>query len=212
MLAMIAAAFVVGIVVAMPPGPVMISTGQKAVVGGFWHAFTFNVGSLLADTLYALMVYFGLASLIADNPLFRLGLWTLGGGWLIYLGIESIRSRARSHTPNAPIRVEKHWYNFRSGLLMTLFNPLVVVSWIAIGGNFFTAWPSNWPPMESFGLIAMLVMLLGGMAWALSVAWVFSSVRRLVSPRLLKWISVASGLFLVAYGLSAWWAAIGILL
>jgi threonine/homoserine/homoserine lactone efflux protein len=209
---MIAAAFVVGIVVAMPPGPVMISTGQKAVVGGFWHAFTFNVGSLLADTLYALMVYFGLAALIADNPLIRLVLWKLGGCCMIYIGVESIRSRAKSHTPNDAILVEKHWHNFRSGLFMTLLNPLAVVSWIAIGGNFFTAWPSNWPPMESFGLIAMLVMLLGGMAWALSVAWVFSSVRRLVGPRLLKGIFVASGLFLIAYGLSAWWAAVGMVL
>lgn len=212
MLAMILAAFGVGMVVAMPPGPVIVSTGQKAISGGFWHAFTFNVGSILADTLYVLLVYFGLASLIADNPLFRLGLWTLGGGWLIYLGIESIRSRTTSHALNHQIPVEKHWHNFRSGLLMTLFNPLVIVSWIAIGGNFFTAWPSTWPPLESVGLIAMLVMLIGAMAWVLAVAWVFSSVRRLVSPRLLKWFSIGSGLFLVAYGLSAWWAALEMML
>ena len=212
MLAMIAAAFVVGIVVAMPPGPIMVSTGQKAITRGFWHAFTFNVGSILADTVYALMVYFGLASLIADNPLFRLGLWILGGGWLIYLGVESIRNRVKAYTLDNTMPDENHWHNFRSGLLMTLFNPLAIVSWIAIGGNFFTAWPAHWPPMESVGLIAMVFMLVGAMACVLSVAWVVSSVRRLFSPRLLKWASVVSGLFLVIYGLSAWWAALEMLL
>lgn len=212
MLAMIAAAFVVGLVVAMPPGPVTISTGQRAISRGFWDAFTFNIGSMLADALYALMVYFGLASLLADSILFRLGLWTLGGGWLIYLGLEAIRTRVGVSVLDGSVREEKGWRTLRSGLLLTLFNPVVVISWIAIAGNFFTAWPDHWPPMESFGLVAMAAMLVGALVWVLLLALVFSSLRRLVSPRLLKWGSIASGLFLVLYGLSAWWAALDLLL
>lgn len=210
MLAMIAAAFAVGLVVAIPPGPVTISTGQRAMSKGFWDAFKFNLGSTLADTVYALMVYFGLASLLADSVLFRLGLWIVGGGWLIYLGIEAMRTRVVMQAGSIP--QEKSLHTLRSGLLMTLFNPLVVISWIAIAGNFFTSWPNHWPPMEPFGLIAIVAMLVGALAWVLLVALVFSRLRRLVNPRLLRWGSIASGLFLVVYGLSAWWAALDLLL
>ncbi|MBI5668225.1 MAG: LysE family translocator [Chloroflexi bacterium] len=212
MLAMITAAFVVGLVVAMPPGPVTISTGQRAISRGFRDALTFNLGSTLADALYALMVYFGLAALLADSVLFRLGLWTLGGGWLIYLGLEAMRSRVEVRRLEGGVREEKSWQALRSGLLMTLFNPVAVISWIAIAGNFFMAWPEHWPPMEAVGLIAMAAMLVGALVWVVLLALIFSTLRRLLNPRLLRWGSIASGLFLVLYGLSAWWAALDLLL
>ncbi len=211
MLGMIFAAFIVGLVVSMPPGPVVISTGQKAIAGGFWHAFTFNVGSLLADSVYALLVYFGLASVLADSPAFRLGLWVIGGGWLIYLGLDAIRSRLALPAAQGRAALETGWPNFRSGLLMTLFNPLVVVGWMAIAGNFFSAWNTQWPPLERVGLLALVVMLAGAMAWVLLVALVFSRARRYISPRLLRLVSVGSGVFLVVYGLSAWWSALGLI-
>lgn len=211
MLGMIFAAFLVGLVVSMPPGPVVISTGQKAIAGGFWHAFTFNVGSLLADSVYALLVYFGLAAALAENPVFRLGLWVIGGGWLIYLGLDAMRQRVAVAATGGSAALETGWPNFRSGLLLTLFNPLVVVGWMAIAGNFFSTWNDHWPPLETVGLLALVVMLAGAMAWVLLVALVFSRVRRRISPRLLRLISVGSGLFLVIYGLSAWWSALDLL-
>lgn len=208
MVGMILAAFIVGLVVAMPPGPVVISTGQRAMTGGFWNAFTFNVGSIAADALYALLVYFGLSALLADSAVFRLGLWVIGGGWLCYLGVEAIRTRIAANALNGGAAPQTRWRSVRSGLLLTLFNPLTIVSWIAIAGNFFTLWQADWPPQETFGMVAIVAMLGGAMAWVLLVALVFSSVRRLVSPRLLTAVSVISGLFLIVYGLSAWWSAL----
>src|SRR5512145_1468214 len=115
MLGMIVAAFVVGLVIAMPPGPVVITTGQKAIVRGFWHAVTFNVGSVIADAFYALLVYLGLASLLADNPIFRLGLWLIGGGWLMYLGVEAMRNRINDHPHHETLPHQSRWHSFRSG-------------------------------------------------------------------------------------------------
>ena len=64
MFAMISAAFVIGLVVAMPPGPVSISGSQRAMTRGFWNAFNFYIGSIVSDTFYALLVYFGLSALL----------------------------------------------------------------------------------------------------------------------------------------------------
>jgi threonine/homoserine/homoserine lactone efflux protein len=211
MLGMIFAAFVVGLVVAMPPGPVVISTGQRAIAGGFWNAFTFNMGSILADTVYALLVYFGLAALLADSDIFRLALWVIGGGWLMWLGWGALRTHI-DLTALADGKRASRWRNFRSGLLLTLFNPLTVVSWIALAGSFFMLWRSEWPPVDAFGLVAIFAMLGGALSWVFLVALVLGSVRRFVSPRLVRGISLVSGLFLIVYGLSALWSALDLLL
>src|SRR5690349_3206114 len=93
MFGMLAAAFVIGIAVAIPPGAVMISGSQRAITQGFWNAFNFFVGVVAADALYALLVYFGLSTVFKDSVAFKLILWVLGGTWLCYLGIGAIRTK-----------------------------------------------------------------------------------------------------------------------
>jgi L-lysine exporter family protein LysE/ArgO len=209
MAGMILAAFGIGLVVAMPPGPVTIATGQRAVSVGFWHALTFNLGSIVADTFYALLVYFGLAALLAESAPLRFGLWVLGGAWLVYLGVDAMRTTIDLHALDAGSGGLPRWRNFRSGLMVTLLNPLTVVSWIALAGNFFNLWRAEWPLVEGVGLFAIGAMLAGAMSWVVTLA--LSSVRRFVSPRLVRWVSVVSGALLVVYGLSAWVSAAGML-
>src|SRR5690348_16322752 len=93
MFAMIVAAFTIGVVVAMPPGPVSISGSQRAMTRGFWNACNFYMGSVVSDAFYALLVYFGVSALLANSDVFRFGLWIIGGGWLIKMGIDAMRTR-----------------------------------------------------------------------------------------------------------------------
>ncbi len=213
MFGMLAAAFGIGIVVAIPPGPVIISGSQRAITHGFWSAFDFFIGVVAADALYALLVYFGLSTLFKDSVAFKLILWVLGGAWLCWLGISAIRTRIEFNTSNDTALAHSRWQVMRDGLLVTLFNPLTIVSWIALAGNFFqTLWRPEWPARESVGLLAIIAMLVGTQAWALGVVGLLSTIRRMISPRILHGVSVGSGIFLIAYGLSGWWSAVNLLL
>jgi L-lysine exporter family protein LysE/ArgO len=213
MFGMLAAAFVIGIAVAIPPGAVIISGGQRAITHGFWSAFNFFIGVVVADALYALLVYFGLSTLFKDSVAFKLILWILGGAWLCWLGIAAIRTRVEFNMAADPAaQSASRWRVMRDGLLITLFNPLTIISWIALAGNFFeTLWRPEWPARESVGLLAIIAMLVGTQTWALGVAGVLSAIRRMISPRILHWVSVVSGLFLIIYGLSGWWSAVNLL-
>lgn len=213
MVGMLTAAFIMGVVIAIPPGAVMISGSQRAITRGFWNAFNFFMGVVAADAFYALLVYFGLSTLFKDSPIFKLILWILGGAWLCWLGIGAIRTRVEFNTaPDAAI-AHSRWRVIRDGLLITLFNPLTIVSWFALAGNFFeTVWRPDWPARESMGLLAIIAMLVGTQTWALGVVGILSAIRRMISPRLLHWVSVASGLFLIVFGLSGWWSAVNLLL
>jgi threonine/homoserine/homoserine lactone efflux protein len=212
MLTMIVAAFVIGIVVAMPPGPVVISGSQRAITRGFWHACNFYMGSVFSDAFYALLVYFGLSALLANSDAFRFGLWLIGGGWLIWMGVEAMRSLIDLTGKDENKAHQTRWLTFRSGLLVTLFNPMTIIGWVALAGNFFnTVWSKDWPPIESTGLIAIVAMLAGALAWVLGLALVLSAARKMISPRVFKWISIVSGAALVIYGFSAWWSALDML-
>lgn len=213
MFSMLAAAFFIGIAVAIPPGAVIIAGSQRAITRGFWNAFNFFIGVVAADAFYALLVFFGLSTIFKDSLAFKLVLWVLGGAWLCWLGISAIRTRIEFSTiPESAVK-QTRWRVIRDGLLITLFNPLTIVSWIALAGNFFeTVWRPEWPAKESVGLLAIIAMLVGTQAWALSVVGILSLVRRMISPRILHWLSVVSGVFLIIYGLSGWWAALTLLI
>ncbi len=213
MFGMLAAAFIIGVAVAIPPGAVMITGSQRAITRGFWSAFDFYLGVLTADAFYALLVYFGLSTLFKDSVAFKLILWILGGAWLCWLGIGAIRTRIEFSTTADTSISPSRWRVIRDGLLITLFNPLTIVSWIALAGNFFeTLWRPEWPIRESVGLLAIIAMLVGTQTWALGVAGILSTIRKMISPRILHWVSVVSGIFLIIYGLSGWWSAVNLLL
>lgn len=209
---MLLAAFVIGVVVAIPPGPVTIATGQRAIASGFWPAFVFNLGSVTSDALYAFAVYFGLAALLTQSVPLRLALWALGGAWLCWLGLGAIRTRIELTAGDGAQPAAAGWHDYRAGLLITLFNPLTVIGWIALAGSFFMRWDTSWPPLETAGALAVAAMLIGALVWVAALALTLSVARRWVSPRAVRVVSAASGLALIGYGLSAWWAALTLLL
>ncbi len=202
------AAFTLGVAVAIPPGPVFITGSQKALTGGFWKAFQFYLGVLVADGVYALLVYLGFSTVFAESQFFRLALWLLGGAWLVYLGVEAIRARVDLTQVQSGVNSITWTSLFRAGLLITLFNPLTIVSWLALAGNFYTRWSVDWPPMEQTGLLAIVFMLAGIQAWTLGSAAFLSAIRRMIDGRILRWISVISGMVLIGYGISAWLSAL----
>lgn len=212
MFGMIFTAFTIGIAVAVPPGPVIIGGSQRAITGGFRHALSFFAGSMLSDTFYALLVYFGVSAMLSESIAFRVGLWVLGGAWLLRMGWDAIQTHVDMEALTARTAQSTHWSNFRAGLFITLFNPLTILSWIALAGNFFALWNEDWPPVASAGLFALLLMLAGVLSWALFLSGILSAVRTRIPPRVLKVISIGSGIVLILYGLSAWWSALMLLL
>lgn len=207
MFSLFVAAYVLGIVVAMPIGSVTIEAGRRAITSGFKPAFIFNLGSTSADLFYASAVYFGLAPLIANSEGFKLGLWIIGGAWLIWLGISAMRPSNHPHL-NADSPAESPLKGYFSGVSVTLLNPLTILGWVSLAGNFFANWRGDWPAIESFGFIAIAVMLAGVMTWMVGLMGLLSSLRRFINPLALRAISLLAGLFLLGYGLRSWYVAL----
>lgn len=212
MFEMLFSAFLLGVAVTIPPGAVVVAAGKRAITQGFWSAFSFNAGSMLADTCYVLAVYFGLAPLLAENITLRLLLWIIGGAWLAWLGWDALRTRVEDNSFDGTTQNNSHYRLFISGIGITLFNPMVIVSWIALAGAFFANWQAHWPPQNSVGLLAIGSILLGVFCWMMGLLITLSRARRWIPAKFINWASMMAGVFLLLLAFGSWQAAAAIII
>ncbi len=189
---------VLGLSVAAPIGPVNVAVIRRGLVFGFFPAWMMGLGAAAADTFYVTLVFLGLAPILAESVLFRIALWLIGGAFLIWIGVAGMRVRAVSRkieNDNNP-RAEIH--PFLTGLGMTLLNPMTIVSWLAVGGAFF----STVALVERRASGAMFVagIFAGSAIWFSGIALALHFARRWVNDRALRVVSVIASLVLIAFG------------
>ena len=188
----------IGVAVAAPIGPVNIAVIRRGLSRGFYPAWMLGLGAGVADACYVVLVYLGLAPIISQSLAFRLILWGAGGAFLIYLGLSGLRAKdTQSIGEGAPPKAELH--PFFTGLGITLLNPMTVVSWLVIGGAFFSSITLGQD--IAGGAFFVLGIFLGSILWSGSVALTTHFARRFVNSRVLSAVSIIASLALIAFGL-----------
>jgi threonine/homoserine/homoserine lactone efflux protein len=199
MLSLVLSGVALGFAVAAPIGPVNLALIRRGLLSGFMPAWMVGLGAALADALCVFLIFLGVAPLIEHSLAFRLALWGLGGAFLVYLGIAGLRPRAvldGAVLEGAP-RGEVH--PFFTGLGITLFNPMTVVSWLAVAGAFFSTLALT--SVEASGFIFVAGIFVGSALWSFTVAFVTHFARRLVNARALSVVSAVAALALIGFGL-----------
>jgi threonine/homoserine/homoserine lactone efflux protein len=203
---MILAAFQLGFVYALLPGPILIASSQYVVTGGWQRGCWFILGVTLADLIYIAVTHWGFRSLWMENGLVSLCLWILGGAWLIKLGLDAMRAKPDADPTGRPVSsVRDFRRTLADGLFINLLNPLTLLGWIGLGANFIGLWGQAMP--EDNSLPVLLTILSGILTWQLLVVAFISVVRQQIHGRVLKSLSLVGGICLIGYGLSAWVSA-----
>jgi L-lysine exporter family protein LysE/ArgO len=198
MLTLLLSGIVLGFTVAAPIGPVNIAVIRRGLAAGFTPAWLLGLGAGIADAIYVILVFLGLAPWLEHSFAFRVALWSVGGAFLVYLGVSGLRVRqvlTTSIEPSAP----RELHPFVAGFGITLLNPMTVVSWAAIGGAFFAMFAVD--ANIANGLILAGSVFLGSVLWSGAVAVTVHYARRRVTDRLLRGVSVAASLALIVFGL-----------
>src|SRR3954451_18268632 len=110
-----------GFTLAAPIGPVNSARLDKGIKNGFWHAWVVGAGSMIADGIFMLMVYFGMIQFL-EIPVVQIFLWLFGGLILIYSGVESIKN-ANMITLNYSRNKESLLKCFFTGFIMSITSP-----------------------------------------------------------------------------------------
>lgn len=187
-----------GLSLSAPIGPINAAQLDKGLKRGFMHAWVVGLGAVCADIIYMLLVYFGMIHLL-DAPFIKAFLWLFGFFVLVYTGIESIINSEQVTSLEARGVGESLFKSFTSGFLMSLFNPLSILFWLGIYGSILAKMTSEYS-MDQL-LVYSGAIVFGILLWDVLMAGASSIFRKILTNRLLKIISISSGLSLVGFGL-----------
>ena len=188
---------VVGIVIAVPVGPVGVLCIRRTILDGRLAGLLSGTGAATADAFFAVIAGFGLT--VISDWLFGFQDWLRVGGavFLFYVGISALlhEPQNRRSSQRAP---ETLLASYISTFVLTITNPITILSFLAIfAGLGLTG--------KDIGLdsVAILVLgvWLGSLSWWVALSLVASLFRGSFQRRHLVWINRGSGGILVLCGI-----------
>lgn len=156
-----------------------------------------GLGVAFGDLIYAAAGLFGLATVISlVGWLFGL-IKTLGGIYLIYLGIKMIKSKKTELTKSKKTVSYSLGKCFRLGLLTDLANPKTIIFFASIFATTVTPNTPNWV------LGCMLTgIVLASVLWRIGLSYLFSrNLFREFYMKFRKYIEITLGAILIVFGL-----------
>ncbi|MBE4906732.1 LysE family transporter [Bacillus luteolus] len=189
--------FFLGISLAAPIGPINAAQLDRGIKYGFFNAWLIGLGSVAADLVYMLVVYFGLIHIL-DIPFVKAFLWLFGFFVLTYTGIESLKSTGQI-TNSRDESDESYKKSFSAGFLMAISNPLTILFWLGIYGSILANTAAT-ASLEQLAIYSCAIIA-GLVLWDVSMAALSSSFRKFLSPGFLTSISILSGVSLIGFGL-----------
>lgn len=154
-------------------------------------------------------MYAGFANIISDNLYFKVILWIISGFILLFLGISSILSLKKENIKESNTNLsDKRLPTFISGILITLTNPVTIVGWLAIAGNFFLIWNDKFPESKKFAFITIILIVAGVMLWFLPLTFIVSKLKKVINKKLQNYLIIFSNIILIIFGIIAFYYAL----
>ncbi|MDT3440075.1 MULTISPECIES: LysE family translocator [unclassified Pseudofrankia] len=192
------AAFVLIVV----PGPSVLFVVGRALSLGRGPAIVSAVGSGLGNYVVAVLVAFGLGTLVERSAIAFLAVKLAGGTYLVWLGIQAIRHRRElAAVAGEHVEALSRWRTIRQGFVVGVTNPKALIMFGAVLPQFVSREAGHIPAqMLLMSLLAIGIGLVSDSGWAM----VASAVRSWFTgnPRRLAAIGGAGGLAMIGVGLN----------
>jgi threonine/homoserine/homoserine lactone efflux protein len=198
----------IGVAIAAPVGPIGVLCIRRTLAYGRASGLVSGLGAATADAVYGSIAAFGLtvvANLLVEN---RATLQLIGGAFLIYLGLRTMFDKPKEIgldleaflRPNSA----KPWQgmnwralsqDFVSTFLLTLTNPMTILSFVAIFAGLGAASSSGG------GVWVVAGVFSGSALWWIVLSLTTGALRGwLIGSSRLQWVNWISGAILLSYG------------
>ena len=189
---------VVGVVIAVPVGPVGVLCVHRSILEGKLAGFVSGLGAATADAIFGIIAAFGL-TFVADWLMsYEQWLRGAGGCYLLYIG-----GRAFAAEPPTELESEDNpetlLRDFASTFVLAVINPITILAFLGI----FAAIGLG-GAQATFGHASILVLgvWVGSLLWWLLLSFGIGRVRHSIEPHHLAWISRGSGAILLFSGVA----------
>ena len=187
-----------------PPGAVTMETVRRGMRGGFRPALFVQLGSVIGDMLWCALALAGLAPLV-QVPWVRVLVAVVGVAVLLYLGIAGIRDAMKSQGPTVDLNKASDGRGaFRSGMAISIANPMAVAFWLSFGGLLVAAGvATNSIEQTAAFMVGYVGMTL---AWCFVMALAVRWGQTLFKPVVFRWVPFGCSAALLFYGASLAWS------
>jgi len=190
---------IIGFSIAAPVGPIGVLCIRRTIAYGLLSGLVSGLGAASADAIYGAVAAFGLT--FVSGFLINQQIWlrVIGGLFLCYLGIRTFYALPAEDLEEAP-RGKGLLGDYASTFILTLTNPLTILSFAAIFAGFGLADAD----LGRFTAVAMVVgVFLGSAGWWLLLSGGTNLFRRRFNTTALRWVNRVSGAIITAFGAAA---------
>lgn len=189
---------VIGVVIAMPVGPVGTLCVQRTITQGRINGFLTGLGATIADVVFGFIAAFGLTAvsnfLIDQQDWIRL----LGGIIICLIGLQvySLDTRGEINQIQSPNLLSA----FGSAFLIAITNPITIITFVIMFAGLGLAGSNS--QYGAAGLTVFGVFLGSSLIWLL--VWGMSLIlsERFAFGRT-KWMNKIAGILIFTFGVAA---------
>lgn len=189
----------IGLSLAAPVGPIGILTIRRTLVYGRVTGFASGLGTATADAMYGLIGTLGLTAVSTLLINSRSILAGIGGLFLCYLGVQTMRSAPASTAANARL-MGGLLGAYLSAFLLTLTNPLTILTFGAILASLTAQAVAPSALAQGQAIMLVLGVFLGSALWWLALSFLAAALRHRLTPHALRWVNRLSGLVMLFLG------------
>jgi threonine/homoserine/homoserine lactone efflux protein len=185
---------VVGIVIALPVGPVGVLCVRRCLFEGPFYGLVSGLGAATADAAFGAIAGFGL-TFLRDWLLAYEDWFGLAGG--LFLMVFGAKALFFNHPVKPePVDGERMIGAFASSFALTIANPITLLSFAAIFAKVGA------DATVGLGSIPVLVggVFLGSLLWWLGLSFGIAALHDLAGEIVLKWLNRISGVILLGFG------------
>jgi threonine/homoserine/homoserine lactone efflux protein len=187
----------IGFAIAAPVGPIGVLCIRRSLAGGRQIGLATGLGAATADAAYGCVAAFGLTAISGFLVGQRGWLAFLGGLFLCDLGVRTFISKPAVEAEE--VRGSGLLSAYFSTLLLTLTNPMTILSFAAVFAGF---WLAATPDYLATSVLVAGVFL-GSALWWLLLSSGVALLRSQVSSAWMQTVNRFSGGVLFAFGLYA---------
>jgi threonine/homoserine/homoserine lactone efflux protein len=183
------------------PGPDMALVTKNAILHGRQAALATSFGVNAGLTVWTVASAFGVASLVRTSSIAFTALKLAGAGYLIWLGVATLRSARRSpadaeRAPDPRAKIGPR-AGFRQGLLCNLGNPKIAAFFTGLLPQFIGSGRSVLLPFLLLGGVFVLMTFVWLCVYSLLVVRASALLRR---PRVKVALDRLAGVILIGVG------------
>ena len=189
----------IGFSIAAPVGPIGVLCIRRSLANGRWVGLATGLGAATADAAYGAIAGFGLTAVSGFLLSEKLWLNLFGGSFLCFLGLRTFMSKPAKTSGVTEAVAPAPAYI--STLLLTLTNPMTILSFLAVFAGLGLATAANY---GTAGLLVIGVFSGSALWWGI-LSTTVGGFRSHMRDSWMKLVNRLSGCLILAFGAYSFW-------